>query len=126
MTFPGAIPGGHSDVSSDEAFLHYGIKAPPSLRDLRYSARSKDDTYPVVAVFSADCAEVPAFVSGSSLRQVSSTDFSTGDVDVFAKGHGWVPSTTGDSWYVREFARYQVIQVLVHQAAGRCTVYLTA
>jgi hypothetical protein len=125
-SFPGALQGQDTDVSATEAFDHYGIKTPPSVRSLRYSALSSDDTYPLVALFAVDCGDVPAFVSRSSLRRVSYARSDTSDVDVFAKRYGWVSPTSGDSWYERDFGRYQMIEALVHQAAGKCTVYLTA
>jgi hypothetical protein len=56
---------------------------------------------------------------------MSSRSFDTSSVNVFAKRYGWGPPGTGDSWYVRDFAEYQMINVLVHQADGTCTVYLT-
>jgi hypothetical protein len=126
QSFPGALPGQDTDVSSAEAFHHYGIKAPPSTRNLRYSAMSTDDTYPLVAIFAVDCEEVPAFVSQSSVRQVSYSSVDTSDVEIFAERYGWGPPGTADSWYVRNFAKYETINVLVHQADGTCTVYLTA
>jgi hypothetical protein len=68
-SFPGALPGLNTDVSSAEAFHYYGIKAPPSMRGLRYAAASKDDTYPLVAISTVNCEEA-TFVSQSSLRHV--------------------------------------------------------
>jgi hypothetical protein len=125
-SFPGALPGQDTDVSSAEAFHYYGIKAPPSMRNLRYSAMSTDDTYPLVAIFTVNCEEVSTFVSQSSLRQVSYRSVDTSGVEIFAERFGWGPPGTADSWYVRHFARYQTINVLVHQADGTCTVYLDA
>ena len=121
-SFPGALQGQDTDVSATEAFDHYGIKTPPSMRGLRYSALSSDDTYPLVAFFAVDCGDVPGFASRSSLRRVSYANSDTSDVDIFAKRYGWVRPTSDDSWYRRDFARYQTIEALVHQAAGTCTV----
>jgi hypothetical protein len=79
-----------------------------------------------VAIFAAACPDVPAFVSRSSLRRVDDLDPRGDDVNIFAKRNGWTASTGEDTYYVREFAKYQTIEVLVHQTAGTCTVYLTA
>ncbi|MFF3518163.1 hypothetical protein [Streptomyces sp. NPDC002573] len=80
-SLPGALQGQDTDVSATEAFHHYGINTPPSMRNLRYSALSSDDTYPLVAVFCADCRDVPGFTSRNALRPVSYANTDTSDVD---------------------------------------------
>ncbi|MFF3916416.1 hypothetical protein ACFYZB_23590 [Streptomyces sp. NPDC001852] len=125
-SFPGALQGQDTDVSAAEVFHHHGVKTPPSMRNLRYSALSSDDTYPLVAFFSADCGDVPGFTARSSLRRVSYAHTDTSDVDVFAKRFGWARPAPGDSWYKSDSGQDQTVEALVHQAAGKCTVYLTA
>ncbi|WP_405015034.1 hypothetical protein [Kitasatospora sp. NBC_01539] len=49
--FPGAFPGSHSDAGSEQAFRGFGISAPEPMTDLGYYAKSKDDAYPMAAVF---------------------------------------------------------------------------
>lgn len=78
-------------MSSAEAFHHYGIKAPPSMRNLRYSAMSTDDTTALVAIFTVSCEEVSPFLSQSALRQVPCPSFDTSDVKIFAERYGWGP-----------------------------------
>jgi hypothetical protein len=125
--FPGALDQ-QTDTTVDKAFAHYGLALPAAAKNMRYSAWSGDDMYPVTAIFRIDCQEVPDFVSRSHLAPVASDMDLEGagvDLDHVARQYGWVASKGKNNWYERKFATYQTIDTLIQQVAGTCTVYVS-